>query len=389
MNMSLWKVASVVAGAFALATLIAFLFDDTREIRRESPYVVPNKTSLDSLRSEKVRSCDEFPKKPNVALADPGVIGMVTGGKTGTYYPFGNNIAAVAHQQSPNLKIFVRETNGSLDNLRLLQSRDENATLGIAQSDVLIRARNSGRIAHLRVIASLYDEEVHLFAGKHIRSIEDLTDARVNVGPKGSGTRHTAGIILAKALIRPAGLLSMSPSVAVNKVVNGGIDATFYVVGKPAKRFDFHRNAYSLIDARGVHFVELKSSLFAGLPYTLTKITANDYGWMTAPVRTLAVKAMLVAYNYDDLESEYQLRRCSEVRRITDALEKNIKRLKRCGHPKWKSVRLAVAVPGWKPHDCVNPSNEKCLSLGVCGPSAAVSQVVSDRCLVDGIGCDL
>jgi uncharacterized protein len=61
-------------------------------------------------------------------------IGMVTGSTTGTYFQFGQDIAKLA--PTAGLEIFVKESEGSIDNIRRLSSR-ENGAWGIVQSDVL------------------------------------------------------------------------------------------------------------------------------------------------------------------------------------------------------------------------------------------------------------
>ena len=59
---------------------------------------------------------------------------MVTGSTTGTYYRFGQELAEVARKVG--LEITVKESQGSLDNISRLISK-ENAALAIVQSDVL------------------------------------------------------------------------------------------------------------------------------------------------------------------------------------------------------------------------------------------------------------
>src|SRR5690348_7575463 len=61
-------------------------------------------------------------------------LSMVTGSPTGTYIVFGQDIARVT--RPTGLHILVKDSEGSLDNIRRLVSR-ENAALGIVQSDVL------------------------------------------------------------------------------------------------------------------------------------------------------------------------------------------------------------------------------------------------------------
>ena len=58
---------------------------------------------------------------------------LVTGNKTGNYYPFGQAIAEVVMQQNPRLRIKVVETEGADENMRLLQTNE--AQLAIALND--------------------------------------------------------------------------------------------------------------------------------------------------------------------------------------------------------------------------------------------------------------
>ena len=92
-------------------------------------------------------------------------IGLLTGSPTGTYYRFGQDIASVTINSG--LEIVVKESEGSVDNLRRLVSQ-ENAALAIVQSDVLGFLNWSShpaaqRIAsQLRLVFPFYNEEVHV-----------------------------------------------------------------------------------------------------------------------------------------------------------------------------------------------------------------------------------
>ena len=141
-------------------------------------------------------------------------IGMVTGSKAGTYIQFGQDIAKVAREAG--LEIAVKESEGSLDNIRRLVSH-ENAALGIVQSDVLgFLARSADphvrqMAARLRLIFHFYNEEVHLFARKQIRRFADLAGGRVVVGTEGSGNWLTANNLLRLANVTPAQRLELPP----------------------------------------------------------------------------------------------------------------------------------------------------------------------------------
>ena len=141
-------------------------------------------------------------------------LGMVTGSKAGTYPQCGQDMAKVARQAG--VEIVVKESEGSLDNIRRLVSH-ENAALGIVQSDVLgFLARSADphvrqMAARLRLIFPFYHEEVHLFARKQIRRFEDLAGGRVVVGTEGSGNWLTANNLLRLANVTPAQRLELPP----------------------------------------------------------------------------------------------------------------------------------------------------------------------------------
>jgi uncharacterized protein len=167
-------------------------------------------------------------------------IGMVTGSAAGTYFQFGQDIASVA--RAAGMDIAVKESEGSLDNIRRLVSR-ENAALGIVQSDVLgFLSRSEDpdvrRIAQrLRLVFPFYNEEVHLFARKEIRSFEDLAGKRLVVGTKGSGNWVTSNNLLRMVDVKPAERIELPPPEGVSSVLMGEADAMVYVAGKPVKLF--------------------------------------------------------------------------------------------------------------------------------------------------------
>ena len=171
---------------------------------------------------------------------DGDFVGMVTGSSTGTYIQFGSDISKIANQSGLNIK--VKESKGSLDNIRRMVSR-ENAALGIVQSDVLgfltrSEDKRMQRVArNLRLIFPLYNEEVHLFARKSIKSISDLDGKRVVVGNKGSGNWLTSTNIMHVMQVNPSERLELDPNTGLTAVLTNKADAIFYVAGKPVKLF--------------------------------------------------------------------------------------------------------------------------------------------------------
>ncbi|MBK8898133.1 MAG: TAXI family TRAP transporter solute-binding subunit [Candidatus Competibacteraceae bacterium] len=290
--------------------------------------------------------------------SDAKQLGMVTGSKTGTYIQFGNDIAGVA--KSVGLDILVKDSQGSIDNIKRINSK-ENATFGIVQSDVLgflSRSENPElrRVAsRLRLIFPFYNEEVHLFANKSIQSINDLQGKRVVVGEPGSGTWLTATNLLQLTGAKPAELLNLPPLQGVTAVLKNEADAMFYVAGKPVSLFTKVGNLITKPEfaamLSNVHFVPLDDSRLLK-EYQPAKIGQADYEWLTGEVATIAVKAVLMSFDFSGNQNPYFVRRCQQLATLGQAIRSNIGQLRQTGHPKWKEVNLDDKVGVWQVDGC-------------------------------------
>jgi TRAP-type uncharacterized transport system substrate-binding protein len=80
--------------------------------------------------------------------------------------------------------------------------------------------------------------------------------------------------------------------------------------------------------------------------YQQTRIPGGTYRWQLAEVITVAVKAVLVSFDFRNLD-------CESVGRLAQILYENISWLRENGHPKWKSVDLDFPLKGWEQYDCV------------------------------------
>lgn len=95
--------------------------------------------------------------------------------------------------RNPEFDVCVKYSKGSLDNVIRMAS-SENAGLGIAQPDVIhhiisndIKTGDRGA-KELRLIAPLYNEEVHILTRKNFKTLNDLKGNRVNAGPENGGS---------------------------------------------------------------------------------------------------------------------------------------------------------------------------------------------------------
>jgi TRAP transporter TAXI family solute receptor len=292
-----------------------------------------------------------------IVLAEEG-IGMVTGSSTGTYIQFGNDIAKTV--KAAGLDILVKDSKGSIDNIKRLNSR-ENAALGIVQSDVLgflSRSKNSEmqRIAErLRLIFPFYNEEVHLFAARSIQRFQDLQGKRLVVGERESGNWLTSTNLLQMLGITPGETLYLPPKEAAVAVLKGEADAMIYVAGKPVKLFtalgDLKEQPEFAPLFEKVHFVPLEDTLMLR-EYGASTIGPADYPWLTDLTPTIAVKAVLMSFDFSSKRSPYFQQRCEELAKIGKAIRGGIEQLKQSGHPKWKEVDLEADVGTWQRDTC-------------------------------------
>ena len=284
-------------------------------------------------------------------------IGMVTGAKTGTYLQFGKDIATISKKVGET--ILVSPSKGSIDNIRRMMSR-ENAAFAIVQSDVLGYLSKSSNprfreaAKRLRLIFPFYNEEVHLFARKEIQSIQDLEGKIVVVGPKSSGTNMTAWNILKITGIKPAKRLHISINEGIKKVLTNKADAVFVVAGKPRPGFSnlFNTPKQSVQTMlENVHFVSLDDSALL-TEYERSDLNNQDYSFIQNTVPTVAVKALLVSFDFSSGKTPYYQQRCRQLNKIANAIRDNIDTLRQKHHKKWNQVDLNGDMGGWAIDKC-------------------------------------
>jgi TRAP transporter TAXI family solute receptor len=135
-------------------------------------------------------------------------------------------------------------TEGSVENLNLL--RQDKVMLALAQSDIAAEAlvgagpfAARGPFTALRALGSLYPEPLHVVvrADSPFRTVRDLMNKRISVGPAGSGTRATAERLLAAHRMTEGKEYTRdeSPfSSALAALAAGNVDAVMQVTGVPS-----------------------------------------------------------------------------------------------------------------------------------------------------------
>lgn len=271
-------------------------------------------------------------------------MGIMTGGPKGTYYQFGLNLKELV--KSRDIRLKVNNSTGSIENLYAVYKRP-HTQMGIVQSDVLAfvsRLQSDPilkRIANkTKMVFPLYNEEIHLLGRQDLTDFDALEGKRVAIGKEGSGTYLTAKLLFEVSDVKPATMVSVGTDEALAKLKGGEIDAMFYVAGFPVKLFKedvTEEDGLALIPITNKSIVEF---------YPTAEIPAKTYSWQPQTVNTVAVKAVLVSFNF-------RRANCEHVGRFAQILKENLDWLRENGHPKWNYVDLEFPLKGWEQYDCV------------------------------------
>jgi len=271
-------------------------------------------------------------------------LGIMTGGAKGTYYQFGLNLKELV--KSRDVRLRVDNSTGSIENLYAVYKKPYTQ-MGIVQSDVLAfvsRLQSDltlKRIANkTKMIFPLYNEEVHLLGRRELADFDDLAGKRVAIGKEGSGTYLTSKLLFEVSDVKPAEMVSVGTNEALAQLKRGDIDAMFYVAGIPVKLFQ-----EDVTEEDGLAVIPIVNKSIVEF-YPLAEIPAKTYHWQHEAVNTVAVKAVLVSFNFRRANCEY-------VGKFAQILSENMDWLRANGHPKWKFVDLDFPLKGWEQYDCV------------------------------------
>ncbi len=277
---------------------------------------------------------------------------IMTGGPQGTYIQIGRDVAALGKSCGQTLNVV--ESAGSLENFVGVRNR-RSTQFGIVQSDVLEYLKTfeandpevQQAVRGVRIMYPLYNEEIHVLAKSDVASMKDLAGKKVAVGVKDSGTYLTSSLVLDILQVKTGERVPLNPDAALPKLLSGEIDALFYVAGAPAALFKNNP-----IDGAKFHLVPITEAPLLAT-YTASRIDAGTYSFQKDPVELIAVKAVMMTYDYDVKRNAYQRESCKAVSDFSSLILNNLDKLQATGHPKWKDVDLTALPPGWQVGVCV------------------------------------
>jgi TRAP transporter TAXI family solute receptor len=164
----------------------------------------------------------------------PHAIVILSGGQNGAYYHFAQKYAE--ELKKDRLTVEVRETAGSVENLRLLGQAGSGVAVAIVQSGVATPAE----LEQFYALGSLYREPLWVFyrGDRPIERLSQLAGKRIGIGPPGSGTYAIARQLLAVNGLNESGAAQENPRTvfvednvagAAAALEKGSIDAAFFV----------------------------------------------------------------------------------------------------------------------------------------------------------------
>jgi hypothetical protein len=158
-------------------------------------------------------------------------------------------------------------------------------------------------------VTKLYNEEMHVIASKSIRNLRDLEGKTISVDLPNGGTFVTALTVFERLGLKPK-VVYIEQRIALEKLKAGEIDAVIVVGGKPYKAVSgFNDDRFHLVT------VDYEKALQAD--YLPASLSAKDYPNLISEqeqVDTIAVPAVLAAYNWGPDTERYRSSRCSWTR---------------------------------------------------------------------------
>ena len=269
-------------------------------------------------------------------------VAIIAGSPEDTYLDITHDLAVVLNDE--NLRILPIVGMGGAQNIRDVLYL-KGVDIGITSSQMLRYFASTGELStaldqRLNYIARLYPEEMHVVAGRNIKTLEDLNGKKVNFSDPGSSTQISARDVFGLLSI-PVEEVNMSQEDALVGVKKGEIAATVVITGKPA-------GVLSRISASdNLHLVEVPFTRTLENIYSSAQLEQSLYPNLIdagQSIQTVAVDSVLITNNWQPASDRYR-----RVAKFVESLFSHFADLQKPPrHPKWQEVDLAKELPGWQ-----------------------------------------
>ena len=157
----------------------------------------------------------------------------------GAYVEFADSYKRLLANKQVGIDMEVVETQGSIDNLHLLQDPNSGVAAALVQGGVV---PSPAMAKGLLALGSVAREPLWLFyrSDRPLNRVSELAGRRIAVGAEGSGTRPVAmQVIVANGLdpeVSPTDILSIGGKDAIKGLRDGSLDAALFVMSVDSPR---------------------------------------------------------------------------------------------------------------------------------------------------------
>jgi TRAP transporter TAXI family solute receptor len=268
---------------------------------------------------------------------------VLTGSTSGVYYPLGNALSSIFIKTIPGARSSVQVTQGSVENLRLLEAGDGELAFSLGDS-VSAAWKGNGeagfpaRLTKLRGVAAIYRNHIQLVVSEAsgAKSLTELKGKRVSVGPKQSGTELNARAIFAAAGIAYADFSRtdyLPFGQSAKMIERGELDATLQSAGLGV---DSIRHLSTAVPIRVLAISKDTVAKIGDPAYLPSIIPARTYEGQAADVETAAIVNFLVTRESLSADAVYAM---------TKAIFTNLHQLVQT-HPAASGITVKDATTG-------------------------------------------
>lgn len=238
---------------------------------------------------------------------------LYSGQQGGTYQPLAEEIANLIEREHSEIKIEVRESEGSVANLRRLTEDERGHSLAIVQNDVLVpESMSASDAGAIRSLLPLHQGVVHFLVPvkSQINSIADLRGKVIAEGLRESGTPAIVDALLRHYEVSDDEVerrfLSLEDACAA--LQEGEVDAVILAMGLKSSKLEHLSEKMPLrlvgigndidpgseIEGFRLTFPFVKATYIP--KYAYSPQSGNRPGIPDRPVATIGVRAVLVGH---------------------------------------------------------------------------------------------
>ncbi len=276
------------------------------------------------------------------AKLNANTVSIIAGSPEETYLDITHDLAVLLNDD--NLRILPIAGMGGAQNIRDVLYL-KGVDIGITSTQMLRYFASTGELStaldqRLNYITRMFPEEMHVVAGRGVKTIEELNGKKVNFSDSGSSTQITARDVFGLLGIA-VNEVNLSQADAITAIKNGEIAATVVFSGKPAGIFS-HVSAND-----NLHLLEIPITRTLENVYSPAQLEQTLYPNLIdkgQTIQTIAVDAVLITNNWQPASDRYR-----RVAKFVEALFSRFAEFKKPPrHPKWQEVDLSKELPGWQ-----------------------------------------